>query len=402
MSGMVLALGSVLVVSASVWAAVSTGAPASVTAAFAAGVTASMVRVPSPRRRRWTLAPMVLVAASLIGAPPWPGSVAIVAGAVVTRWALVTTRTREALSTAHAFGVASMFLALAGARLLTGVPLGDAPRLGWLELAGVFGAGVVWFVTEAAAEAASLRASPAARRHRLRLRLADWPIATVGIATAVTMAVLWRYSLGWAIAMSIAPYGIAHHLGVRVARGREIAGLTVRALGRLPEAAGLSAAGHAEQVAALAVAMAKLDGLVGAELEELEMAAQLHDIGLLGTTTSPFRTPEFSSSEVAGWGADILAASRALRPAADIVRSSRDPFRYPGADPDPGLDRRSQIVQVACRVVDAVESGNSLERAIETLYDHSLYQLDPHVVALVRPAAVISDVVLDELARGSP
>ncbi len=345
---------------------------------------------------------MALVAVSLIGSPPWPGSAAVVAGALVTRGALVANSTRAAPSSAHVLGVATLFMALAGARLLTGVPLGDAPRLGWLELVGVFGAAVVWFVSEAVAEAVSLRASPAARRHRLRRALADWPIAIVGIATAVTMAVLWRYSIGWAIAMSIAPYGIAHHLGVRVARGREIAGLTVRALGRLPEAAGLSPAGHAEQVAALAVAMGKLDGLVGTELEELEVAAHLHDIGLLGTTTSPIRTLEFSSSEVAGWGADILTASRSLRPAAEIVRSSRDPFRFPGADPDPGLDPRCQIVQVACRVVDAVESGDSLEKAVGGVYDHSLYQLDPHVVALVRPAAAISEVVLDELARGSP
>lgn len=400
MMGVLLGIGSVGLVGTTIWAGATIESGAlSVALAFAAGGVASLVRMPSAEERRWTFAPAMIVAISLIGAPGWPASSATLAGVVTAQAILSLLRKRSAASTANILGAAVMFLGLAGARLVVDIPLSNPPRLGWRELGGVTAAALVWFLVESVFEAAGSPNWRTARRYYTRRALVDWPMALVAISSAITLAVLWTHSTGWAIAVAGVPYAIAHHLGSRLARGRQVADLTVRALGRLPEAAGLTASGHTQSVSDLVIAMGKLEGLVGPDLSQLEVAAQLHDIGLLATTTVEVQNEGFSSSDVAEWGADILASSDALRPAAALVRASREPFRIPGSDPDPGCDRRAQLIQVACRVVESVEAGNSIDKAVEALYGESVFQLDPHVISLVRRAARISNSVLDELAR---
>ena len=189
------------------------------------------------------------------------------------------------------------------------------------------------FLAEAAEHTSAAPTWRQARRYHLGKALADWPVALVAVSSAVIFAVLWPYSIPWALAVSGVPLAITIYLGSRIARGRSMARLTIRALGRLPEAAGLTQSGHAQAVADLATAMAKLDGFVGVQLAELEIAAELHDIGLLATAHESVRAGGFSSADVATWGADIMAESKTLRPAAAIVSQSHEPFRVPGARP---------------------------------------------------------------------
>ncbi|MFQ5554503.1 MAG: HD domain-containing protein [Acidimicrobiia bacterium] len=403
MQGVVLALGSVGLIAATVWAGASIEtSPIPIVVAFAIGALGSLVRVPSVEDRRWTLVPALLVSVSLVGIPPWPTTVVVVAGVFTVQSAARLVVGRPTMSVASLGGVCVLFCGLGAIEGIAAVPLVAAPRLTWTELGLVLAVWAAWFALEALLEGWSHRDGKGARRHHVRRGLEDWPIALVALSAAVTFGTLARHSLGWAIALSLVPYAIAHHLGVRVARGRRIADLTVRALGRLPEAAGLAASGHSQGVADLAVAMAKLEGAVGSDLKDLETAAHLHDLGLLATTSPPVRERGFSSSEIAEWGVEMLQPSSSLRPAAAIIGTSRDPFRIPGADPDPDLDHRSQIIQVACRALECVEAGGGIDSAVEELYRHSMYQLDPHVISLVRPAARISQSVLDELTRRRP
>jgi len=403
MSGVVLALGAVGLAITAAWAAIASGTSLwGVLLASVLGGVGALVRMPSVTSRRWTLVPPILIACALVGSPPPPAATGVLAGALGTQLVIRLRVPRRAAGVATLAGACYLFVTLTAAGSVAGVPISNAPHLQWAELGMILAAVALWFLIEAGLEATTAPEWRQSPRYHVRRALEDWPIALVATSAAMTFAVLSAHSVMWALVVSILPYGIAHHLGARLARGRHIAALTVRALGRLPEAAGLTSAGHAQHVADLAVAMAKLEGMIGPELDQLETAAHLHDIGLLATTSPRSKHRGFASSEVASWGAEILATSHGLRPAADIVRITRDPFRVPGSDPDPKQDRRAQIIQVACRVVEALETGTSLNTAVEELYEHSLFQLDPHVVSLVRRAALISDSVLDELVRRRP
>jgi hypothetical protein len=393
--------GSALVAAAAILAIVAVGGGHAVSMAVAvlAGAAATFVRMPSrSARRRWSPTPVVVLAVALIGTPAWPGTAAVLAGALGAA-AMTPARSQLAPGPANLTGSAVVFIGLHLLRPLGAVPLADAPRLHWRELALVLVLAAVWYVTECSLEALASPESRAARRYWFRRALRDWPVAIVAISAAVTLAVLWSHSIPWALLVALGPFAITLHLGGRLAHGRELADNTVRALGRLPEAAGLVQSGHAQSVADLAVAMGRLAGYVGPDLEELEVAAQLHDLGLLATTRPSVRESGFSSAEVATWGAHVMSKSQALRDAAPIVAGFREPFRIPGADPDPHLDPRAQIVQVACMVVERLEAGSSIDTAVEELYRYSLFQLDPHVISLVRGAALTADTVLDELTR---
>ncbi len=400
MSGVVLALGSVLTVGATVWAAIAADLSAvAVALAGASGAAGSMVRMPSVRPgRSWTVAPMIVLTFGLLGTPAFPGPIAALAGVFVVEAAGTERPNRVEVALASSVTL----LLLWAAAPFAAVPLTAPPVLAVRELGVVAAVGTAWFVVEAVLHARTAPSWGEARRFHFVRALGDWMIGLVAVSSAVTFAVLWPFSAGWAFAVSLVPLAIAFQLGQRVAAGRTMAEVTVKALGRLPEAAGLTQAGHAQFVADLAVAMGKLRGLIGPQLAELEVAAHLHDIGLLATTDKSVRDGGFFSSDVASWGADIMRESTTLNPAAAIVASSAEPFRVPGLDPDPALDARSQIVQVACLFVRRVEAGTSIEDAVEDLYQQSLYQLDPRIVALIRPATAISESVLDEVGRLHP
>jgi len=155
---------------------------------------------------------------------------------------------------------------------------------------------------------------------------------------------------------------------------------TVEALGVAPELGGLVRAGHAQRVAALAVAMGRDLHIHEAELDHLETAAFLHHLGAV-CLDAPGDGQALDSNEVAAVGAEMLRASEILAPAGAIVAAAPALHRVPGI---PGAQEDAlvgQILKVASAFDELTEGRAEHEAwALEALYTGPLYVYDGRVV----------------------
>src|SRR5262249_47308175 len=156
--------------------------------------------------------------------------------------------------------------------------------------------------------------------------------------------------------------------------------------------------GHTRGVAALAVLVGRELGLHGRELEELERAAQLHDIGKIAVPDHILRKPAALTDDE--WvfirqhtlvGQRILAVSPALRRIGDIVRSTHE--RWDGGGYPDGISGHTialpaRVIAV-CDAYDAMTTKRpyrealTASAAISELVRCAGKQFDPDVVALV-------------------
>ena len=138
---------------------------------------------------------------------------------------------------------------------------------------------------------------------------------------------------------------------------------TVRALSRMTEVGGYVEGGHSRRVGRLAVAIGRELGMGEPELEELEYAALMHDIGQL-SLSDPIpggATVLVSASDqrrIAELGADVIRQAGVLDQVADIVRRQCEPAR--GAEDRPPV--ASRIIRAANAFDDLVGSSAALER----------------------------------------
>ena len=156
--------------------------------------------------------------------------------------------------------------------------------------------------------------------------------------------------------------------------------------------------GHTRGVAALAVDVGRRLGLEGGELEELERAAQLHDIGKIAVPDQILRKPGVLTDDE--WvfirqhtlvGQRILAASPALRRIGDIVRATHERWDgdgYPDGITGADIPLPARIIAV-CDAYDAMtmvrpyRPALSPAAAVAELERCSGSQFDPTVVAVV-------------------
>jgi diguanylate cyclase (GGDEF)-like protein/PAS domain S-box-containing protein len=156
---------------------------------------------------------------------------------------------------------------------------------------------------------------------------------------------------------------------------------------------------HSSAVAGLAKAIGVRLGLKGAHLDDLERAAELHDIGKIAIPDAILNKPGPLDEEEWGFmrrhtliGEGVISAAPALRGAATIVRSSHEHFDGSGY-PD-GL--RGETIPLASRIVlvcDAFHAmtsdrpyGQALDAqaALAELADCAGTQFDPAVVEAFR------------------
>jgi hypothetical protein len=161
---------------------------------------------------------------------------------------------------------------------------------------------------------------------------------------------------------------------------------TVRALSRMTEVGGYVEGGHSRRVSRLSVAIGRELGMGEAELEELEYAALMHDIGQL-SLRDPIpggATVLVSPSDqrrIAELGADVIRQAGVLDQVADIVMQQSDPCRAPGADQGPPV--ASRIIRAANAFDDLVGSSADRDRAaaaLERLRLDTASEYDPGVV----------------------
>jgi diguanylate cyclase (GGDEF)-like protein len=152
---------------------------------------------------------------------------------------------------------------------------------------------------------------------------------------------------------------------------------------------------HSSEVAELATAVARRLGMTAEEIDEVSRAAELHDVGKVGIPDAILDKPapldadewEFMRQHTI-LGERILSAAPALRPVAQLVRSSHE--RWDGAGYPDGLaataiPRGSRVIAV-CDTYEAMTSdrpyrgARSSEAACDELRAAAGTHFDPDVV----------------------
>jgi hypothetical protein len=159
---------------------------------------------------------------------------------------------------------------------------------------------------------------------------------------------------------------------------------TVRALSRMTEVGGYVEGGHSRRVSRLAVAVGRELGMSEPDLDELEYAALMHDIGQLSLRDpipggATVLVSAGDQRRIAELGADVIRQAGVLDQVADIVRRQCDPARGSAESPPVG----SRIIRAANAFDDLV--GNSADRdraasALERLRLDTASEYDPGVV----------------------
>lgn len=156
---------------------------------------------------------------------------------------------------------------------------------------------------------------------------------------------------------------------------------TIEALGAAPELAGLVRPGHATRVAALAVEMGLELGLTNTEIEQLEMAANLHHLGAV-CLDAPTPSQPLDPVAVAEAGSAMLRDSEVLAAAGDIVAAEPLLHRAPESRGQHAAAFAGQILKLAS-AFDELTEGNDEHAvwALEAIYTGPLYVYDGRVVA---------------------
>ncbi|KKN07026.1 hypothetical protein LCGC14_1071260 [marine sediment metagenome] len=152
------------------------------------------------------------------------------------------------------------------------------------RLIAAFIAGFIYFFSEAAIEAMLLSQDKnSAFRTTLisRMRLLAVVFLTFSII-ALLMAIMFKWMSFWSIFIFSIPLAVTTQSFKLYVDIRKTYESTIKALSATLEAQDESRVGHAQRVSDYSLSIGKELGLYGKELERLNYAAMLHDIGKLG------------------------------------------------------------------------------------------------------------------------
>lgn len=199
----------------------------------------------------------------------------------------------------------------------------------------------------------------------------------------------------WATIPFIMPLVLARYTFTKYAETRDLFFGTVSALSQAIDAKDGFTRGHADRVSRIAGAIAREMGIGEAEIERIELAGMLHDIGKIGVEDRVLMKPSRLEDDEAElmrrhpiYGAAILEPSVALRPLVPIVLHHHENFD--GSGYPEGL--KGEQIPVGSRIMivaDAYEAMTSdriyrkaigHERALEQLNKYKGVQFDPKVV----------------------
>ncbi len=208
----------------------------------------------------------------------------------------------------------------------------------------------------------------------------------LGLAlTGALFGELWPEIGWWALPIALLPYSFAHLAFKRFQQTKVTYKQTIRALARIPEVSGLGVDGHADRTTELASAVAKEIGLGPVQVEDVEYAGLMHDIGRVSLNEPQILRIGYSDDDVARWSAEIIAESPYLSRVATHVRHQYEPYRKPGEQTDPDVSLVSRIIKVAAAYDWQVhQDGLSPLQALENLHAGAAYDFDPEIVASLR------------------
>ena len=208
----------------------------------------------------------------------------------------------------------------------------------------------------------------------------------LGLAlTGALFGELWPELQWWALPIALLPYSFAHLAFRRFQETKVTYKQTIRALARIPEVSGLGVDGHADRTTELASAIAKEIGLGPVQVEDVEYAGLMHDIGRVSLNEPQILRMGYDDDDIARWSSEIIAESPYLGRVATHVRHQYAPYRKPGEQTDPDVSIVSRIIKVAAAYDWQVHKDRlSPLQALENLHAGTAYQYDPELVASLR------------------
>lgn len=281
----------------------------------------------------------------------------------------------------HFLGYTAYVVILTSVRNLVGTSLGTS---GWEDLVPFAAGALAWISVELGLW--SLFTSGQVSTRYLNLAgLKDLNVFISLVATGGLFGLMFEALGWWALPVALLPYSFAHGAFRRFQETKATYRQTIRALAQIPEAAGFNLKGHADRTAALSVAMAKDLGLSPEDVEDVEFASLMHDIGRITLNEPSVVEHGWTNDDLARWGAEIIAGAPSLDRVAGYVRRQYEPFRNPGEDSDPTVPTVARIVKIAS-AYDADRMGRGLSKleALEELHQGAAYEFDPEVVASLR------------------
>jgi len=199
----------------------------------------------------------------------------------------------------------------------------------------------------------------------------------------------------WAAVLFMVPLLLARYSFSRYTETRDLFYGTVQALSQAIDAKDGFTRGHADRVSRIAGAIARELAMPEREIEQIELAGLLHDIGKIGIEDRILMKParlDADEQELMRrhpiYGASILEPSAALRPLVPIVLSHHENFD--GSGYPQGL--RGDDIPIGSRILIVADTYEAMtsdriyrkapghDRAMEQLNRYKGTQFDPAIV----------------------
>jgi hypothetical protein len=176
------------------------------------------------------------------------------------------------------------------------------------------------------------------------------------LSVSALIALAYGVLQEWAFVLFLLPLFAARHAFRRYASIHKTYEQTIRALAKAPELAGYATHGHSTAVADLAKTIARLQGLSDNDVQEVEFAALLHDVGRF-FFEDPADVPEsFAGTDAGSHLAEASASMAAQTPYLSKVATL---VRHQDASFEEASPLGARIVKVANDFVELNREGPS-------------------------------------------
>lgn len=353
---------------------------------------AGLVQVPTPGRSRYTAAYIVVASLPFVhrdGMPVFSFETAVAAlgGGIALTWVLLAARGDDQAMVLSGF-VKRVLAYLVYLAVFYGLAqVSDPLEIGQWSDAVLFGAaGSAAFAAELASNAVFRIGTHGRPRMFVALDMARDFKAYLSLIASGALFGLAFETTGWgALVVAALPYAFAHGAFRRYVDARKTYSQMMRSLARIPEVAGHADPGHAARTAELAVGVAAELGLRPRDVDTVEYAALLHDIGRISLNEPSVLRMGFTDNDIARWGSEIVGETSYLTEVSEVVLRQYEPYRNPGVESNEDVPVAAKIVK-ACSAYDesVSELGFSPLESMEKLHRGSVYDFDPEVVAVLR------------------